>query len=512
MEEDKIIEDKNTENQDNDSENIENSDNNENSEDVKNEEEEKVVPPPVITVVISGDKMTAYVRIKTYADDQKIVKEDILGAINEKKIKYGILEEEIEKFCELGEYKRELKAVRGLPATKGANGSIEYHFQKVMSGKPHQRDDGTLDYKTLDIIQNITKGALLCTMVMPLDGTDGINILGQRVKGKRGDMPDIPQGDNIIISEDSTQITAKIDGGISFKKNTIYIEEVYTINENIGPITGNIDYNGSVVINGSVQEGFEVIAKDDITIKGAVEGAKISAGGNVLIKNGVHGMHKAVIEAGNNITSTYIENAETICGGSLYADIVLNSKVNAGEEIILRGKKGMLRGGTYKAGKCINVKTIGNFMNITQLLNIEPCWYELYKLGLEEHEENPEIKRERLLKERAKLQIQLDIINKENTNDPDPKIKSQKMRSNLMRKLKVNREIDELDSNIDSNAKFLEVEDLKIICTGEMHIGTKIKIGNTILKINDMVEKQKFFVYEGEIIKGEILPHEMDVS
>ena len=487
-----------------------------NSPDANTEEKkpEVVVKPPVINIMVAADKMNAYVRVTTYAEDQKIEKEDILKLLEEKKIANGILEAEIEKFCESGEYKRELKVAKGLPPVKGPDGTIEFHFRREVSGKPSQREDGSIDFKSLDLIQNVKKDDLLCTITLPGEGEDGVDVYNQAVKAKKGDMPYVPSGDNIEMSENDTKITAKVDGGIRYKNGHIQIEEIYTIRENVGPHTGNIDFNGSVVINGSVLEGFEVNAKDDVTIKGMVEGGNIKAGGNILVKNGIQGIRTSVIEAAGNITSAFIENATLICGGTIYSDIALNSHISAGDEIILRGKKGLVRGGEYKAGKSINVKSVGNAMHISQTLAIDPNWYELYKEGITEQPEDPEIRKHTLLKQKNVLNRQLEKIARAGKPDMDltAKDRARQMKEMIVKKSKVTDQIAEIDKELDTLEKFLDYSDLKIVCVGELFTGTKLMIGRTMWKVSTNMSNQKYYMHEGEIISGAVLPHEANIG
>lgn len=74
------------------------------------------------------------------------------------------------------------------------------------------------------------------------------------------------------------------------------------VNGDVGVETGNIDFNGSISIRGTVQTGFSVIAKGDISIEGpeGVSGAKLikSIDGDVFIRGGIFGLGETRVEAG----------------------------------------------------------------------------------------------------------------------------------------------------------------------------------------------------------------------
>ena len=69
---------------------------------------------------------------------------------------------------------------------------------------------------------------------------------------------------------------------------------------------GNINFTGSVVIHGDVLEGYSVKAKGDITVMGIVEGARLSAGGDILLHKGMRGMRTGVLEAEGDITAKFL--------------------------------------------------------------------------------------------------------------------------------------------------------------------------------------------------------------
>lgn len=145
---------------------------------------------------------------------------------------------------------------------------------------------------------------------------------------------------------------------------------------NVDNSTGDIDYDGDVVIKGNVVAGFTVKAAGDITVSGIVEGATVIAGGSITFNRGIQGMTKAVVKAGGNIVSKFIESAESVsAGGSIEADSILHSKVTAKETIKASGKNGLIIGGDVKAVYMIEAKTIGNAMgtNTTVGVGVDPA-------------------------------------------------------------------------------------------------------------------------------------------
>ena len=74
-------------------------------------------------------------------------------------------------------------------------------------------------------------------------------------------------------------------------------------------------------------------------------------------------MNRAVIKAGGNIVTKFIEGASLVeAGGDISTDSILHSKVFANGTITAEGKKGLIIGGEVKSSKMIIAKVIGNTM------------------------------------------------------------------------------------------------------------------------------------------------------
>ena len=69
-------------------------------------------------------------------------------------------------------------------------------------------------------------------------------------------------GNNITISEDKLSLIANIDGCLFIKSGVLHVDDVYQIRGDVDFHTGNIDFNGDVIIGGDVKSGFQIISKE----------------------------------------------------------------------------------------------------------------------------------------------------------------------------------------------------------------------------------------------------------
>ena len=476
-------------------------------------------PPAQFNFVVSQDKMTAYLRVALQHRDQRVTKDEILAAAAAKGIVFGLDEAEIDDFVRSDNMLRELRVASGTSPVKGENGRVEINYVLGDKGKPRENVDGTVDFKNLEIVNNVSAGDVLCTIHPPGEGVDGTDVYGAAVKAEPGAPPDIPGGDKIGLSEDKTGVIALVDGNLSVRGSVIIIDEVFTVDD-VGVATGNIDFNGAVVINGSVNEGFSVKAKSDITVNGVVEGAEVRSGGNILIKRGINGMNKADIFAEGDITSGFIENAAVKCGGNLFADTVLNSRIKAGGTVRLRGRRGALLGGACVAGEAVNARTMGSYSNIKQDVIILPGWYEYEKRGYEEPPEDPRQTLEIFAAKRAKLLEGVGRIDAEigrfrrSVREQEQQLKTGEQVANLSGLIADRTKLTGAVASIEKEMQFFsamaEERDFKVVCLGECFPGVRIKIGEAEMRVNTSLRDQTIRAADGELVYNTVMPHERD--
>jgi uncharacterized protein (DUF342 family) len=125
--------------------------------------------------------------------------------------------------------------------------------------------------------------------------------------------------------------------------------------------TGNINFNGVVVIHGSVLDGFHVVAKGDILVSGTVGAARFESGGNIVIQGGLLGGKKATLTAAGDVQAKFIDDASVTAERSvIVGEYIMHSQVTAGRKVILRGTKGTIIGGVIRAGEEIQARIVGS--------------------------------------------------------------------------------------------------------------------------------------------------------
>lgn len=255
-------------------------------------------------------------------DETETFTMEILRQVLEKcHIVFGVDEEALQSFFISPPntllYNTNVIIATGIPSVDGVDGSVKEFFERT--NKPHfdERPDGTIDFKNMHTVNNVSKGTVICEIINPIQGTIGTSIYNKPIRPRTAKSPSIPRGENVdlvTIDESSSNLVAAIDGNLIYKNQRFCVEHTFRVNGDVDNSIGNINFTGNVVVTGDVCEGYSIKTNRDVTVYGIVEGASIYAGGEIQLEKGINGMSKGILEAQKGITAKFIENCTVRSG------------------------------------------------------------------------------------------------------------------------------------------------------------------------------------------------------
>jgi hypothetical protein len=201
---------------------------------------------------------------------------DIMKCLKENSIIFGI---QYKSFEDIIQGHEAIIAV-GKEGTPTINDLLDIKFL----GEKKEVEKDTVDYLNTNKISSVKIGDILATIVKGKLGADGKDIRGANIGAKEIKEVEINiaagckrVGDNII---------ATVDGMPMYSKNgkRFEVKKTYKVPLNVDLKTGNINFNGEVLINGDVEENLSVYGSCGITIKGNVSSAKISSLGDISVE------------------------------------------------------------------------------------------------------------------------------------------------------------------------------------------------------------------------------------
>ncbi|AEJ19664.1 FapA family protein [Gracilinema caldarium] len=325
----------------------------------------------IITVDIADQEMKAYIYVTPPGPGGcDLSAETILSFLRNNRVVYGIKDDVLQEFTDKPKYKEMVLVAEGSRPVNGRDAYIQYNFDTDQSKiKLKEGANGRVDFKELNIIQNVVEGQPLARKVPAERGVPGKTVTGKVIPAKNGKDIPMPIGKNVHVAEDQLTIIADLNGQVVLSGGKINVEPVYTVQGDVNLKTGNIIFLGTVIITGNVEDGFSVKAAGNIEVHGTVEKAELDAEGDIIVHQGITGKNSGFVRAGRSIWARFIENAIVEAGNMVVvSDGIINSQVNANKSIICQGKRANIVGGRLRAAEEINAKVLGSPVSGTETI------------------------------------------------------------------------------------------------------------------------------------------------
>lgn len=446
-------------------------------------------------VTISDDNMKATARFYPPSNDgNRETVEEMRNDLSKSGVVFGI-DERVFKFqIKNPLYCTDYVIAKGEPVKEGKNAWIEYFFNTDKSIKPKRNEDGTVDFHQLNNIGHIKEGDLLAKLHLEVMGQEGINVLGEKLYPHQVVSKSLKFGNNIRISDDRLEIYSEVNGHASLEGEMVFVDDMYEVLGDVDNNTGDIDYEGNIVIKGNVRTGFKIRSSGDVEVYGTVEGAEIISGGRVILHRGIQGMTKGSITAKGDVVTKFIESSKVYSEGNIESEEIIQSQVSAKGTVSVNGRRGQIIGGFVRATEGVIAKNIGSTMGITTLVEVgvDPEVQDRFrKLKTELTTTNEEYKKSMLIITNLMKKKETGTIN---TMQMEMLSKVEKLVKTYRQKMfDVQDEIDKISEEMGSN------ERAYVKVSGKANIGTQIKISGEFISLNDTYSYCRFQKSEGEI-------------
>jgi uncharacterized protein (DUF342 family) len=303
-----------------------------------------------ISFRIAEDQLSAYLTTTVgYAGKVPSVK-SLQEELNSANIKRGVSQKGLTRLVQQtsqafpGEIFEELIA-KGLAPKDGKPSRLKPLVQNALDRilKPQTVGSTRVDMRNLGAIICVQKGAELLRRMPPTEGRNGFTIGGDIIIAKKGEWVKFKPGDGTVISDDDENLLlADIFGMPKFIDQSMWVDNIYSCKGvNVG--SGNVNYDGSVLVNGDVTEKMEIHATGDVTINGFVESAIIHAGGDIIITEGAMGKvnessteYSTSLTAKGNIHVQHGQGLDINCNGNVTVGRQLAySRINCRGKVII---------------------------------------------------------------------------------------------------------------------------------------------------------------------------------
>ncbi len=328
---------------------------------------------PVITIDITDFDMKAFITIMPPGKGGIDIDYDAVESfLKNNNVIHGINESLIRDLEDFPVYGKPLLVAEGTKPVNGSDARIIYNFNTDRSHMQLKEKNGKVDFKEQNLIKNVVEGQALARKVPAEPGKSGRTVTGRLLPAEDGKDVEIGIGKNVRLSEDGNTAVAEINGQVVMIGNKINVEPIYVVNGDVNlKNSGNVIFLGTVIVKGSVEDGFKVKAAGNIEVMGNVGKSELDAEGDILIHQGVNGKGSGIVRAGKGVWSKFIENTIVDAGEIVVAtDGIINSKVDAQQKIVCQGKRATIVGGTLRAAEEIHAKTLGTVAGSETVLEV----------------------------------------------------------------------------------------------------------------------------------------------
>ena len=332
-----------------------------------------VVNDSTASVQVSSDEMKAFLIItppKQGGFDLEI--EDIVNILKSNGVVIGIKDDVLNKLIDYPIYNDPVCVAEGIKVKNGKDAMVHYNFNVNKDEIHLTEEDGKVDFKNLNIIQNVVAGQILASKEPATSGEPGRTVTNKLTPAKEGKDVNMYPGKNTHMTEDGMSVISEKNGQVMIYAGKITVEEIFVVAGDVNLKTGNVTFLGTVVIQGSVEDGFSVKAAGNIEIHGSVGKCVLEADGDIIISQGFMGKGEGYIRAGKSIYAKFIENAQKVdaAEGVYVQDGIMNSFIDATKEVTCIGKRGTIVGGRIRAGELLKSKVIGSVANVSTIVEV----------------------------------------------------------------------------------------------------------------------------------------------
>jgi len=287
--------------------------------------------------------------------------EEVVSFLQSNGVVEGLVQQRLERFVDDPPYRDTVLVAEGIPPRHGEDAKVRYSFDLDPSHITLKETDGRVDFKELNLVQNVVEGQVLARKEPAARGEPGRTVTGKLLPANDGKDTVMQVGKNVRLSEDGRTAFADINGQVVIAAGRISVEPVHVIAGDVNLRTGNVLFLGTVLVKGNVDDGFTVKAAGNIEVMGNVGKSTLDAEGDIIVHQGIAGKSTGTIRCGRSLWSKFIENARVESGDLVVvSDGIMNSTILADRKIICKGKRASIVGGQLKAVEEINAKSLGS--------------------------------------------------------------------------------------------------------------------------------------------------------
>ncbi|NBB84444.1 MAG: DUF342 domain-containing protein, partial [Alphaproteobacteria bacterium] len=248
--------------------------------------------------------------------------------------------------------------LEGRPVVHGEDGRLEW-AEGCDPERAAAESNGRVDFYNLCRYVTVSKDQQIARLVAPTDGRAGHDLRGNTLQPRRGEPAPVKADTASVKVDDAGTCTALIDGVLHFDAQQISISPVLTVRGHVDFSTGNLRFDGDVLVDKGVRDRFEVQASGDVETGELIEAAVIRAGRDLRARGGVASKEAGELRVGRDLTARYLDGVRGEIGRDAYTEReIIQCRLTVGRE--LNVSSGAIIGGACTVAGPVRAATLGS--------------------------------------------------------------------------------------------------------------------------------------------------------
>lgn len=213
-----------------------------------------------------------------------ITMDDLRLAVQAEGITYGLLFDTIDPES-LKAPQGSIVIARGKEPIPPQDAAIEYTYQKQHQIDP---DSIRIDHYEVYGISSVQQGTILARKIPAKPGEPGIDVYGNRISVPEPKDTAIKSGKGVELSPDGLTARAAISGLPNLNRDVLEVLPMLELKSDADISTGNITFDGAVLIHGSVHDNVKIESiSGTVHVGGLASGAEIRSLGSIVVRKNV---------------------------------------------------------------------------------------------------------------------------------------------------------------------------------------------------------------------------------
>ena len=313
-----------------------------------------------VSVSIADDGMTAYISLyPPQGFGRPLDPSDVYTQLHEAGVVYGIQSELVE--AALFTSTTERTALHSVEVAFGDSprDGVAEHLRLTEREPAHTESSERepVDHRVRCTLSIVKTGEVLAVVEPEVVGCDGTTVTGNTTLHQTRATPILAIGENVEVVDG--EVVAAISGLLHLEGGVISVKPTLLLARGVDYHSGNIDFDGDVVLGGRVADGFTIACTGTLASSVTIDAYGITCGA-LTGSRGLIGHGDATVSVRGDTTLRFVQNTSIRIGGALrITQSVLTSRITAYDSVELAHGSSVV-GSTIRAGLGAVVFNVGS--------------------------------------------------------------------------------------------------------------------------------------------------------